>query len=98
MSINAQKNPSPRHSHEAIETTKRNSACHRLMALPSAFCTRRPHTCIPRVCPPWVQNLAKKPNSANSRIVDSSGSPSSAPASVSSRMRASPMIAIWIIL
>jgi hypothetical protein len=37
---------------------------------------------MPRVCPPWVQNLAKKPNSTNSSTVDSNGSPSSAPDSV----------------
>jgi len=42
--------------------------------------------------------LGKETEQDEQQTVDSSGSPSSAPASVSSRMRASPMIAIWIIL
>ena len=53
---------------------------------------------VPRVCPEWVQNLAKKPNSTKNRMVDNSGSPSSAPASDSSRILASPIKLIMISL
>src|SRR5450830_335458 len=94
LSNSDQINPSPTHNHDAIDTTKRNSACHRLIREPSAFCTRTPHTCMPRVCPEWVQNLAKKPNSTKNKIVDSNGSPSSVPDSVRVRILASPTNAI----
>ncbi|MOA34837.1 hypothetical protein D3C78_1562460 [compost metagenome] len=59
---------------------KRSSACHRLIAEPSAFSMRRPQTCMPRVWPVCVQNLAKKANRLNSTTVASSGSRSRAPA------------------
>src|SRR5471032_3051167 len=90
LSNNAQINPSPTHNQEAIDTTNRNNACHKLIRDPSAFCTRTPQTCIPSVCPEYVQNLAKKPNNTKNKIVDNSGSPSSAPDSESARSLASP--------
>jgi hypothetical protein len=88
--------PSPAHSHDAIDTTKRSSACHRLIALPSAFCTN-PHTCMPRVCPPGPE-LGEEAEQHQQQHRRHSGSPSSAPDSVSARRRSSPMIAAWIIL
>ncbi len=57
------KNPGRRIAAMRWRTTKRSKACHRLIAEPSAFCTRMHQTCIPSVCPDQVQNLAKKPNS-----------------------------------
>ncbi|MNG29714.1 hypothetical protein D3C84_1151920 [compost metagenome] len=71
---------------------KRSSACHRSMALPSLFWMRMPHTCMPRVCPLWVQNLAKKANTPISSRLARIGSRSSAPASASALSCSAPWI------
>ncbi len=60
LSTSDQINPSPTHNHDAIDTTKRNSACHRLIREPSAFCTRTPHTVHAQGLPGMGPELGEK--------------------------------------
>lgn len=92
LSIKIHAYPNPKQAIERLATIKRIAACFQFRLVLSLFCTLRCHTCIPRVCPVFVQKYPKNNSRDDNRVSVRNGSLELVPDSLSALYSSAPTI------